>query len=572
MELQNKILTVYSAGHTPENPKTGDILLQSGTSPYKIYDGTTWQNQANTNSAELREIFSKDENYFYVNYSTEPDIEFVKKWDGTQWNDITSSRVGQLLKAAADVEATADGKIKSYSGDFNNKRNEIAPNPDEGDLFIDTKHQNKLYRYSTKLSSNGQPTGWEPVDDERLVGEGDGISFTPYGGGYNAAVILNKEDGLKIINNSRAYFQATANKLGFYDSDDTPLMYISGGDAYFSGTIRAANIPTNGTGRITFGGVSGSGFYADSSQNMHVKDLIIDNGCSIGEDMRINNNYITCDPKPFTKDTFIRDCVLGIRMGSNSIGISLMSDYAETGTNISSFFGMTQQENNGHVLSIAGDKFEEPAFYVSSKDGITSAKFSDAVYQQIAEHIGGGGGGSSISVSAADYVSDPNNSVAMGSITINGRTTYYRVPYATYSDYGMVKYDNNTIKKNSGGQLYVASGGGGSSYTLPTASSSTKGGIKVGSGLAMSGETLYVTSVPTTNVRVEYGTINFSSEDTTVSFTNSFSSTPTVTVTLVKAESVNIGYSVHGRTTSGFQLSKKGDTSSRSFCWIAVGT
>ena len=36
----------------------------------------------------------------------------------------------------------------------------------------------------------------------------------------------------------------------------------------------------------------------------------------------------------------------------------------------------------------------------------------------------------------------------------------------------------------------IDNGGGGGSYTLPTASSSTKGGVKIGSGLSMNGEVL----------------------------------------------------------------------------------
>lgn len=36
----------------------------------------------------------------------------------------------------------------------------------------------------------------------------------------------------------------------------------------------------------------------------------------------------------------------------------------------------------------------------------------------------------------------------------------------------------------------ISAGGGGEPYTLPTASASTKGGIKIGSGLTMNGEVL----------------------------------------------------------------------------------
>lgn len=42
----------------------------------------------------------------------------------------------------------------------------------------------------------------------------------------------------------------------------------------------------------------------------------------------------------------------------------------------------------------------------------------------------------------------------------------------------------------------IGNGGGGGSYTLPTASGSTKGGVKIGSGLKMTGEVLSVDELP----------------------------------------------------------------------------
>lgn len=42
----------------------------------------------------------------------------------------------------------------------------------------------------------------------------------------------------------------------------------------------------------------------------------------------------------------------------------------------------------------------------------------------------------------------------------------------------------------------IGSGGGGGSYTLPTASESTKGGVKIGSGLKMTGEVLSADELP----------------------------------------------------------------------------
>ena len=50
-------------------------------------------------------------------------------------------------------------------------------------------------------------------------------------------------------------------------------------------------------------------------------------------------------------------------------------------------------------------------------------------------------------------------------------------------------YIDSTGKRSTLGEK-IASGGGGEPYTLPTASAETKGGVKVGSGLSMSGEVL----------------------------------------------------------------------------------
>ena len=57
-----------------------------------------------------------------------------------------------------------------------------------------------------------------------------------------------------------------------------------------------------------------------------------------------------------------------------------------------------------------------------------------------------------------------NNFTAPGDIVANSTTTAFTsvVPVADSSTYGLVKYDNSTIKKNSDGQLYCTVQGGGS--------------------------------------------------------------------------------------------------------------
>lgn len=67
--------------------------------------------------------------------------------------------------------------------------------------------------------------------------------------------------------------------------------------------------------------------------------------------------------------------------------------------------------------------------------------------------------------------------------------------YATTTSPGLVKVDGTTITINSAGVLSSTGGGGGGGYTLPVASASTLGGIKVGSGLSVTADgTLSATS------------------------------------------------------------------------------
>ena len=81
-------------------------------------------------------------------------------------------------------------------------------------------------------------------------------------------------------------------------------------------------------------------------------------------------------------------------------------------------------------------------------------------------------------------------------IEIDG--TKYYVQDGEYS--GGTDLNANTFNTMQANIENAISSAGQSSYTLPTASSTTKGGIKVGAGLKMSGEVLSVDGTPSTSV------------------------------------------------------------------------
>ena len=62
-------------------------------------------------------------------------------YDGTSWNLRADQRIQTALDNAATAQSTADGKIETFYQDAE------PASADEGDLWIDTNDDNKLYRY-----------------------------------------------------------------------------------------------------------------------------------------------------------------------------------------------------------------------------------------------------------------------------------------------------------------------------------------------------------------------------------------------------------------------------------------
>jgi len=138
-------------------------------------------------------------------YDTDASPIVIYRWSGSAWVDITSTALSQALTAASSAQATADGKINSYS-------QTTAPTgmvaSDVGDLWIDTDDSNKLYRYSG--------SAWVAVQDTH--------NDTLVASHTTAISTLNTAVGTK----TTIFYQTaqpTANVTGdvWYDTDAVPV-------------------------------------------------------------------------------------------------------------------------------------------------------------------------------------------------------------------------------------------------------------------------------------------------------------------------------------------------------------
>lgn len=80
----------------------------------------------------------------------------LKRWNGSTWADVQDKGIQDALSAAADAQSTADSKIITYAMDSPPGPPDI-PELDEGDLWIETDANNKLYRWDG--------TSWNPCTD-----------------------------------------------------------------------------------------------------------------------------------------------------------------------------------------------------------------------------------------------------------------------------------------------------------------------------------------------------------------------------------------------------------------------
>lgn len=83
-----------------------------------------------------------------------------------------------------------------------------------------------------------------------------------------------------------------------------------------------------------------------------------------------------------------------------------------------------------------------------------------------------------------------------------GANTNRQVTQVAAGSYYFLSGNTDTLTVNWMGDCWGGSGSGGGSYVLPVASENTLGGVKIGSGLSMSGDTLVVSGGTSSNTRV----------------------------------------------------------------------
>jgi hypothetical protein len=107
-------------------------------------------------------------------YDTDSDPVIIYRWGGEDWTDITSSALSSALAAAGDAQATADGKIRTFS-------QATAPTGmtagDVGDLWIDTDDNNKLYRWNSSAWISVQDGSKLDADSPAVGVQAPGMSI-----------------------------------------------------------------------------------------------------------------------------------------------------------------------------------------------------------------------------------------------------------------------------------------------------------------------------------------------------------------------------------------------------------
>lgn len=149
-----KIIT-FAQDAEPTAEAVGDLWVDTDDDN-KLYrwSGSAWVDVQDGNIGTLVTQMSAKTTIFYQDaeptatatgdlwYDTDADPVVIYRWSGSAWVDITSVALDEALTAAADAEAVADGKIVTFV-------QTSAPTAEaEGDLWIDSDDDNKMYRWS----------------------------------------------------------------------------------------------------------------------------------------------------------------------------------------------------------------------------------------------------------------------------------------------------------------------------------------------------------------------------------------------------------------------------------------
>ena len=163
-EVQNRPVGIqqifYQATAPVADMSTGDYWIDTDDHLTYRYNGSTWLEvqdddiaQALTDAGTAQA--TADGKIVTFTQTSAPTAEGVGdiwfdsddgyrayRWSGSQWIDIQDLNIAQAISDASDAQATADGKVVTFYQDSEPTADGV------GDLWVDTNDTNKLYRWS----------------------------------------------------------------------------------------------------------------------------------------------------------------------------------------------------------------------------------------------------------------------------------------------------------------------------------------------------------------------------------------------------------------------------------------
>lgn len=183
----------------------------------------------------------------------------------------------------------------------------------------------------------------------------------------------------------------------------------------------------------------------------------------------------------------------------------------------------TSPDSNGNVsISVSGGSGGSVTVDAELSSTSTNAVQNKAVYAAVDKKLDKTG--------IAAYATRDSS----GNVIIN--------TYATKTDLNSYVKSINNVKPDSDGNVTISVGGGSGNYTLPTASSSTLGGVKIGSGLTINTSGVVSADVTSSTLMAYAKTTDLSAVATSGSY-NDLSNKPTIpsAYTLPNATSSTLG-------------------------------
>lgn len=183
----------------------------------------------------------------------------------------------------------------------------------------------------------------------------------------------------------------------------------------------------------------------------------------------------------------------------------------------------TSPDSNGNVsISVSGGSGGSVTVDAELSSTSTNAVQNKAVYAAVDKKLDKTG--------IAAYATRDSS----GNVIIN--------TYATKTDLNSYVKSINNVKPDSDGNVTISVGGGSGNYTLPTASSSTLGGVKIGSGLTINTSGVVSADVTSSTLTAYAKTTDLSAVATSGSY-NDLSNKPTIpsAYTLPNATSSTLG-------------------------------